>query len=146
MNATTMSDRPVYSISELAAEFGVTTRTIRFYEEKGLVAPSRIGRKRVYGPGDYTRLRLVLRGKRLGFTLDESREIIDMYDGVSGKSHQLLTLIDRIRERRTSLLQQMRDIDGVLADLADVERRCFESLSADPQRRSSTESKKGLET
>ncbi len=76
-----MPDRS-HSISELAAELGITTRTIRFYEEKGLLAPSRNGQQRIYSAADRVRLKLILRGKRLGFTLEESRDLIDMYDPV----------------------------------------------------------------
>lgn len=137
-----MTNQPEFSISDLAREFGVTTRTIRFYEEKGLVAPRRLGHKRVYSATDRTRLRLILRGKRLGFSLEESREIIDMYDAASGNDRQLQTLINRIRTSRASLNQQMSDIKAVLADLAEVEHRCFELLGRKPDSRPSEQSGK----
>ena len=91
-----------FSISDLASEFGITTRTIRFYEEKGLLRPRREGTRRIYSPADRTRLRLILRGKRLGLSLDESAEIIHMY-GTPGKNRrQLELLISRIEDRRAT--------------------------------------------
>ena len=117
-----------YTISELAEEFGVTTRTIRFYEEKGLLTPLRDGQRRIYRRADRTRLKLILRGRRLGFSLEESRDIIDMYDAVSGSRRQLQALIGKIRDRRDQLERQREDIEASLADLATVERRCFDAL------------------
>ncbi len=115
-----------FTISELAHEFSVTTRTIRFYEEKGLLQPRRQGQRRIYRPADRTRLRLILRGKRLGLSLEESREIIDLYGTVAGGEKQRRALISKIRERKAALEAQQQDIQAVLADLADVERRCLE--------------------
>ncbi len=113
-----------HSIAELAREFGVTTRTIRFYEGEGLLAPRRDGQKRLFSPRDRVRLKLILRGKRLGFSLSEIAEILDMYDAAPGEGGQLALLLDRIDQRRAALKQQRRDIDQTLADLAEVERRC----------------------
>lgn len=118
-----------YSISELATEFGVTTRTIRFYEEKGLLAPQRNGQVRIYDNHDRTKLKLIVRGKRLGFTLDESRSIIEMYDPAQGNVEQLHTLLEKIRSKRDSLRQQLQDIDVMLRDLDEAEQRCLESLN-----------------
>jgi len=119
-----------YSISDLASEFDVTTRTIRFYEEKGLLSPRREGVRRIYSPADRTRLRLILRGKRLGLSLDESAEIIRMY-GTPGKNRrQLELLISRIQERRTDLLRQQKDLQAMLQELANAERQCREALGA----------------
>jgi DNA-binding transcriptional MerR regulator len=124
-------DRPVtYSISDLASEFDVTTRTIRFYEEKGLLNPRREGTRRIYGPADRTRLRLILRGKRLGLSLDESAEIIRMY-GTPGKNRrQLELLISRIQERRADLLRQQMDLQAMLQELSNAEQQCREALDA----------------
>jgi DNA-binding transcriptional MerR regulator len=119
-----------YSISDLADEFGVTTRTIRFYEEKGLLRPKREGTRRVYGPADRTRLRLILRGKRLGLSLDESAEIIGMYGTPGNNRRQLEALIGKISERREELLRQRRDLDTLLGDLSNAEARCREALDA----------------
>ncbi|MCW8871014.1 MAG: MerR family DNA-binding transcriptional regulator [Xanthomonadales bacterium] len=119
-----------YSISDLAGEFDVTTRTIRFYEEKGLLKPRREGTRRIYSPADRTRLRLILRGKRLGLSLDESADIIGMY-GTPGNNHrQLQKLIDKIREKREDLQRQQRDLEATLKELADAEGKCHEALSA----------------
>lgn len=117
-----------YSISELAQEFGITTRTIRFYEDKGLISPERRGQTRVYTPEDRVRLKLILRGKRLGFSLDESREIIDMYDPAHGNVEQLNRLLDRIDAKRQQLRQQQRDIEKMLAQLDDATARTEAAL------------------
>ena len=89
-----------YSIRELATEFDVTTRTIRFYEEKGLLNPQREGTRRIYSPADRTKLRLILRGKRLGLSLDESAEIILMYGTPGNNRMQLEKLVSKIQEKR----------------------------------------------
>lgn len=123
-----MNAPPTFSISELAQEFGVTTRTIRFYEEKRLLSPRREGQRRIYRPADRTRLRLILRGKRLGLTLDESREIIDLYGTVAGGEKQRRALIQKIRERKAALESQLKDIRGALQDLSDVEQRCLDAM------------------
>ncbi|WP_226665244.1 MerR family transcriptional regulator [Microbulbifer aggregans] len=117
-----------YSISELAQEFGITTRTIRFYEDKGLLSPERRGQTRIYKPEDRVRLKLILRGKRLGFSLDESREIIDMYDPAHGNVDQLNRLLDRIDAKRQQLRQQQRDIEKMLAQLDDATARAQAAL------------------
>lgn len=121
-------DRVTYSISELADEFGVTTRTIRFYEEKGLLSPGREGTRRIYSPADRTRLRLILRGKRLGLSLDESAEIIHMYGSPGRNRRQLELLISRIGERRAVLERQQRDLRAMLGELDQAEARCREAL------------------
>lgn len=123
-----------YSISDLAAEFDITTRTIRFYEEKGLLQPRRDGNTRVYSAGDRTKLKLILRGKRLGFSLEESNSIIDMYDPDQGNHEQLQMLIAKIREKRSQLEQQLHDIEGMMLDLSDAEQNCLEALAADKAR------------
>ena len=110
-----------YSISDLAREFGVTTRTIRFYEDEGLISPTRDGQRRIFSPRDRTRLKLILRGKRIGFSLAEIREIVDMYAADPGESGQLRHLIDRIATQRTELEARRSVIDRTLADLAEVE-------------------------
>jgi DNA-binding transcriptional MerR regulator len=117
-----------YSISDLANEFDVTTRTIRFYEEKGLLRPRREGTRRIYGPSDRTRLRLILRGKRLGLSLDESAEIIGLYGSPGRNRRQLELLLSRIEERRAVLERQQRDLRAMLTELDAAEARCRESL------------------
>ena len=119
-----------YTISELAREFGVTTRTIRFYEEKGLINPRREGQKRLYTPADRVRIKLIMRGKRIGMTLRESVEFIDMYDPGHNNTEQLYSLVNDVKNRRERLLQQKRDIDDMLAGLDEVQDLCEQSLSA----------------
>lgn len=132
-----------HTIQQLCREFEVTPRTLRFYEAKGLLAPARRGTTRLYTDRDRTRLRLTLRGTRLGFSLEECREIIDLYDssqgrgssrgrghghGQSGSTRQLLRLCDKIREHRTALLQKLRDIEATLASMGEVEAQCLAEL------------------
>jgi DNA-binding transcriptional MerR regulator len=122
-----MSSR--YTITQLAQEFDVTTRTIRFYEDQGLLNPTRDGQMRVYSPRDRVRLKLVLRGKRLGFSLSEIREMLDMYDAGPGELGQLELFLAKINERRTLLRQQQRDIELTLKELDDIEAQCHAQLT-----------------
>jgi DNA-binding transcriptional MerR regulator len=117
-----------YSIGDLSREFGVTTRTIRFYEDQGLLYPSREGQSRIYASRDHVRLKLILRGKRLGFSLKEIKELLDLYDAPEGEAGQLRTFIDKICHRRAELLAQREDIDQVLVELDSVEQRCADLL------------------
>jgi DNA-binding transcriptional MerR regulator len=118
-----------YSIQELGREFGVTARTLRFYEDQGLLSPGRRGTTRVFGERDRTRLKLALRGRRLGLSVEECKEIIDMYDPSRPRNpRQLLRLCEKIREHRSTLLEKMRDIEATLNAMDEVERRCLEEL------------------
>ena len=119
-----------FSIGDLAREFDVTPRTLRFYEEKGLLNPARGGQSRVYGASDRTRLRLILRGKRLGLTLDESASLIMMYDPASNNEHQLEALIEKIRESRVRLEEQLTDLQRMLSDVSEWEQRSMHELDA----------------
>lgn len=125
-----MSKKQTYSIGELAREFDVTTRTIRFYEDQNLVNPARRGQTRVYSPADRVTLKLILRGKRLGFSLAESRELIQMYQPSGDNRNQLLALQDKIQQRRDQLNQQLRDIQALHQELDDADQRCEDSLTA----------------
>ena len=118
----------IYSISDLASEFAVTTRTIRFYEGEGMLSPERNGTTRVFHPRDRIRLKLILRGKRLGLALSEIREVIDMYDQTPGEKGQLELLITKIEERRGALEEQKRDIDLMMAELSEVSAKCRNRL------------------
>ncbi len=120
--------RESFTISDLAAEFDVTTRTIRFYEEKGLLSPTRNGSTRIYTPADRVKLQLIVRGKRLGLTLEESREIIAMYNPAHGNREQLQSLIHKIRAKRSQLQQQRQDIEQTLLDLRAAEERCLDAI------------------
>jgi DNA-binding transcriptional MerR regulator len=117
-----------YGIADLAREFDVTTRTLRFYEDEGLIEPARQGQRRIFSPRDRVRLKLILRGKRLGFSLGEIREIINLYDAPPGEAGQIRFFLDKIRQRRTALERQRDDIAAILAELADVETRCNAQL------------------
>lgn len=123
-----MGSSKTYSIADLSGEFDVTTRTIRFYEEKGLLAPARQGVNRVYSSADRTKLKLILRGKRLGLTLDESREIIALYNPKEGNRVQLQNLISKIHERQLMLQQQLLDIESTILDLQEAEQKCLAAL------------------
>ena len=112
-----------YTISDLAHEFALTTRAIRFYEDEGLIAPTRQGRARVYGERERVRLKLVLRGKRLGLALAEIAELLDLYEIARNERAQLAKFLDLLAERRGRLLQQKEDIDAVLAEIDGVETR-----------------------
>ncbi len=117
-----------WTIAEVAEEFGVTHRTVRYYESEGLISPERRGTVRVFHPRDRVRLGLVLRGRRLGFPLEEIRRIVDMYDDVPGEAGQLNYLLDQIDDRRTELEARRADIDAALAELDELQRHCRSEL------------------
>ena len=121
--------KKTYSISELASEFAITTRTIRFYEEKGYLSPKREGTRRIYTPSDRTSLRLILRGKRLGLSLDETAEMIKMYGSPRGNQKQLEKFVVRIGEKRTELEHKRRDLEVMMNDLQSVEDKCHLALA-----------------
>jgi DNA-binding transcriptional MerR regulator len=122
-------DARTFSIGELARELDVTTRTIRFYEDMGLLTPRRRGQTRIYSPADRVRLKLILRGKRLGFSLAESRELIELYNPASDNNRgQLQALMDKIHEKRAQLTQQLHDIEVMQLELDEAEQRCRETM------------------
>ena len=118
-----------YGIAELAREFAVTTRTIRFYEDKNLLAPVRDGTRRIYSPRDRVRLKLIMRGKRLGFSLDEIRQLIDLYDVDHSEVIQLRHFLDKILQRKEALSRQQDDIVETLMELKKIEVQCSALLS-----------------
>ena len=118
-----------YTITQLAQEFDVTTRTIRFYEDQGLLTPTRKGQTRVYSARDRVRLKLVLRGKRLGFSLGEIREMLDMYDAEPGEAGRLQLFLAKIADRRRLLEQQQEDITVTLKELDDIQAQCRARLA-----------------
>jgi len=131
------SDR-TYGIGELAEEFGITSRTLRVYEEQGLLDPRREGTRRIYSERNRVRLRLILRGKRLGWSLSEIRESFDLYDSSLGETAQLESMLDKLQQRRAALLAQRADIDNALRDLDQVEgnaRQSLDEIRAARQRR-----------
>ncbi|MEM7302082.1 MAG: MerR family DNA-binding transcriptional regulator [Pseudomonadota bacterium] len=121
--------RDYYSITELTREFGVSTRTIRFYEDEGLLKPDRRGRTRLFRPTDRKLLQFILRGKRLGFSIAEIREIIEMYKAPPGETGQLRLLIEKIDGRRAELEQKRRDIEETLKELDNAEEGCYGRLA-----------------
>src|SRR4051812_46721575 len=122
------TDRSEFSISELAREFEITPRAIRFYEDQGLLAPRRAGQRRIYTPRDRTRLKLTLRGKRLGLTLSEIRELIDMYEPGRDARPQLERFLAVLEAHKSSLLQQRSDIEAQLTELQTFEKRVKKQL------------------
>lgn len=119
-----------YSIQDLAEEFNVTHRALRFYESKGLLAPAKKGQTRIFSERDKTRLMLTLRGKKLGFSLEECREVIDMYDpSQSDDTRQLLRLCQKITQHRSALLEKMNAMEATLKLMDEVEQKCLDKLS-----------------
>jgi DNA-binding transcriptional MerR regulator len=117
-----------YSIGELAEEFGITSRTLRLYEEEGLLDPKREGTRRIYSERNRVRLRLILRGKRLGWSLSEIRESFDLYDSDHGEEAQLGLMLEKLGKRRETLKAQRRDIDNALKDLERIAADAGEAL------------------
>ena len=121
-----------FSISELAQEFDVTPRAIRFYEDQGLLAPRRAGQRRIYTPRDRTRLKLTLRGKRLGLSLSEIRELIDMYEPGRDERAQLQRFLAVLEAHKGGLLQQRADIEAQLSEIQAFEKKVRKQLKGHP--------------
>lgn len=117
-----------YSISELARDFGITTRTIRFYEDQGLLSPQRNGLSRVFSARDRARLQLALRGKRLGFSLSEVRELFELYDVSQGEPRQMEVFLAKLERRRTILEQQRKDVEIMLNEINFFAGQCRRML------------------
>ncbi|WP_276317433.1 MerR family transcriptional regulator [Rheinheimera riviphila] len=128
IDKVTEKDDRTYSISELAKEFDITTRSIRFYEDQGLLTPLRQGQTRIYSKRDRVRLKLILRGKRLGFSLSETGQLFELYDADKSSVTQLTIMLKLIEQKKLELHQQMDDIKVVLMELVTVEKRCRETL------------------
>ncbi|MGN6550740.1 MAG: MerR family transcriptional regulator [Pararhizobium sp.] len=121
--------RKYYTITELTREFGVSTRTLRFYEDEGLVHPERRGRTRLFRAADRRLIQEILRGRRIGFTIAEIREIIQVYKDPPGEVGQLQLLMRRVEEKRADLVQKRRDIEETLDELDNVEDACLARLA-----------------
>jgi DNA-binding transcriptional MerR regulator len=128
-------ERSEYSIGDLAREFDVTPRAIRFYEDQGLLAPQREGQRRIYLPRDRARLKLTLRGKRLGLTLSEIRELIDMYEPGRDERPQLARFLAVLEQHKTLLEQQRGDLEAQLSEITAFEKRIRKRLGAERRRR-----------
>ena len=117
-----------FAISDLAREFGITPRPIRFWEDQGILAPERAGSKRVFTRRDRARLKMALRGKRLGLSLAEIKDLIGMYNSTADETPQLLQCLRVIEKRRAALEQQREDIEAMLAEIAQFEGQCRQEL------------------
>ena len=125
-----MVEKRTFSISELSQEFDVTTRSIRFYEDQGLLKPRRRGQTRIFSTKDRVRLKLILRGKRMGFTLAETRELFDLWDEtLTGNEKQLLKMLEILDGRKAMLEQQKNDIAQAEMEIDTAEARCREALA-----------------
>ena len=124
-----MEETDAVSIGELAKKFDITPRSIRFYEEQGLLSPGRVGQNRSYQKKDQVRLKLILRGKRLGFLLAEIKTLFKLYDSHSNSAAQLETMLSMTKEKRDLMLQQLHDVNMVLQELDEVEQRCMDELA-----------------
>ena len=118
----------IYTISDLAQRFDITTRTIRFYESEGLLSPERVGQKRLYSQRDYTTLKLILRGKRLGWSLAESRELIQMYNPAQNNQAQYQKVLERVQESRERLQHQLNDIEIMMLELDEHEDQVRQAM------------------
>ena len=123
------ANQVTYSIGDLSKEFDITTRSIRFYEDQGLLSPTRKGQTRIYNQRDRVRLKLILRGKRLGFSLAETGRLFELYDTDKSSATQLETMMNLIAQKRADLNQQLDDIQAVLLELNDLEESCLTTLS-----------------
>jgi DNA-binding transcriptional MerR regulator len=124
-----MTQRRLYTVTELAKELGMTARAIRFYEDKGLITPQRAGTTRVYSARDRARMILILRGKRLGFSLSTIREYLDLYDADITQHTQIQLLLASVTKRRDQLLAQRQAIDEALSELADITAQAEAALT-----------------
>ena len=128
-----LSTSKSHSIADLAAEFRVTARTLRHYEDAGLISPARVGQNRVYSTADHARLAWIMRGKRVGFSLAEISEMLDLYDLGDGRAEQCRVTLERCRKRIAALEAQRGDIDLTIAEL-DEFCTTLENMSEDPRR------------
>ncbi len=141
MNSAPRHQEETYSISDLAREFAVTPRAIRFYEDQGLLAPQRSGSRRIYGKRDYVRLKLTLRGKRLGLSLSEVGAMFDLYDSAPDEKAQLAQFLDLLTERREQLERQRADMDEMLAESLFLKHSAASSSPAAANRPAKSESR-----
>jgi DNA-binding transcriptional MerR regulator len=127
--ATDQSTDIRYTIGDLADEFGLTLRCIRFYEDEGLLSPTRAGQQRLYSRADHARLKLICRGKRLGFSISEIKEFLSLYQHDPCQSEQMQYLLDKARERREALVRQMEDARQTIDELRLIEQQILDHLN-----------------
>ena len=135
-----------FTITELSREFDVTPRTIRYYEDQGLLFPERSGLQRVYAKRDRTRLKLALRGKRLGLSLAEIKSMIDMYDTAQDEEGQLVKFLAALAQRRAALERQREDIEALLTEISGFEQQCRQLLEEEAPRAASKKAKRSRRT
>ncbi|HIG80039.1 MAG TPA: MerR family DNA-binding transcriptional regulator [Cycloclasticus sp.] len=123
----------LYTATELADVLGVTSRTLRFYETKGLIKPNRVGNRRIYDYKDHARMKLILRGKRIGFSLDDIRELLGLYGSNTDQSSQIQLLISKVSHRINQLQKQKDDIDMTLDELKEIQSIALETLKNKPK-------------
>lgn len=138
VNKSDPDTRELYSISELAGEFGISTRAIRFYESKGLIAPQRVGGTRVFRRRDRARLILILRGKRLGFSLQDIHEYLSLYEADRSQSAQVARLLELVDQRVNLLEGQMHDIETTLGELREIRKLALERQAVEPASQKAT--------
>ncbi|UCV28643.1 MerR family transcriptional regulator [Ferribacterium limneticum] len=129
MSQTAAPSTPTFAISDLAREFGITPRTIRFWEDQGILSPEREGSKRIFNRRDRARLKMALRGKRLGLSLAEIKDLIGMYESTEDETPQLLECLRVMEKRRAALEQQREDIEAMLAEISQFEQQCEQELT-----------------
>ena len=132
MGAAQMED--MLTVTGLARELDLTPRAIRFYESKGLLHPQRAGTTRVYTHRERGRLQIILRGKRLGFSLAEIREYLDLYDADPAQHDQLVLLLNKVSERLADLRRQQQDLEAILGELTDIRTQTLAALEQQPMR------------
>ena len=123
----------LYTATELANALGVSSRTLRFYETKNLINPTRVGNRRIYNYQDCARMKLILRGKRIGFSLDDIKEFLDLYDSKADQTSQIQMLVNKVSLRITQLTEQQHDIETTLNELRDIHSVATETLKNKPK-------------
>jgi DNA-binding transcriptional MerR regulator len=129
VNRRESENRDLFAIADLAREFGISTRAIRFYETKGLLTPERVGSTRVFRRRDRARLMLILRGKRLGFSLRDISDYLSLYDADRTQRAQVSHLVDMVDTRMASLEQQLQDLQTTIAELREIRKLSLERLA-----------------
>lgn len=132
-NEDAADEEALYSIGPLSEELGLSTRAIRFYEAKGLISPQRAGTNRIYTRRDRGRLLIILRGKRLGFSLDEIAEYLNLYDAGPKQEPQIRHLLSKVEDALAELERKRADIDSTIAELGAVRAQCLAAMDASPQ-------------